>query len=249
MSAARRFLRPTVSSDLNCSLIVSAGFVVGVLVYAGTGLLRSRRQRPGVLPRRPARPRRLPLWEIVGAVTIWGALLGVGAALARLITTGDWLPLALVIAFGLACWFMIWTVMRDTRAGRGGGALSVTLVALLLAGCTGPFPADLRQCARPSAAARTHLERTQPEEGRLPRRAYNPRAERKHGRGGGRDERPARGSLRYMRSSRCAARHESGFSTGCRAAGASSAACYRADNATGWSGGVSIPTSMTHLPR
>src|SRR5258705_4219039 len=43
------------------------------------------------------------------------------------------------------------------------------------------------------------------------RRAYNARAERKYGRGGGRDERPARGSLTYVRSSRCAARHESGF--------------------------------------
>jgi hypothetical protein len=64
-------------------------------------------------------------------------------------------------------------------------------------------------------------------------------------RGGGRDERPARGSLRCVRSFRCAARRESGFSTGCGAAGASSAACYLADDATGWSGGVSIPTSMT----
>lgn len=133
--------------------LLTAGFVVGVLVYAGTGLLRSRRQRPGVLPRWRVRPQRLPLWEIVGAVTIWGALLGVGAALGRLVTTGDWLPLALVIAVGLACWFTIWAVVRHARAGRGGGALSVTLVALLLAGCTGPFSADLRQCARPSAAA------------------------------------------------------------------------------------------------
>ena len=68
-------------------------------------------------------------------------------------------------------------------------------------------------------------------------------------RGGGRDECPARGSLRCMRSFRCAARRESGFSTGCRAAGASSAACCLADDATGWSGGVSIPISMAHLPR
>jgi hypothetical protein len=67
--------------------------------------------------------------------------------------------------------------------------------------------------------------------------------------GAGGDERPARGSLRCVRSFRCAARRESGFSTGCRAAGASSAACYLADDATGWSGGVSIPISMAHLPR
>jgi hypothetical protein len=67
--------------------------------------------------------------------------------------------------------------------------------------------------------------------------------------GAGGTNAPARGSLRCVRSFRCAARQESGFSTGCRAAGASSAACYLADDATGWSGGVSIPTSMAHLPR
>ena len=75
------------------------------------------------------------------------------------------------------------------------------------------------------------------------------RAGRGDGRGGGRDKRPARGSLRCVRSSRCAARHESGFSAGCGAAGASLAACYLADDAARWSGGVSIPTSMVHLPR
>ena len=57
-------------------------------------------------------------------------------------------------------------------------------------------------------------------------------AGRSDGRGGGRDERPARGSLRCVRSFRCAARHESGFSAGCGAAGASSAACYLAADAT-----------------
>ncbi len=71
-------------------------------------------------------------------------------------------------------------------------------------------------------------------------------AERRDGRGGGRGERPARGSLWCVRSSRCAARHKSGFSAGSGAAGASSAACYLADDTTSWSGGVSIPTSMVH---
>ena len=79
--------------------------------------------------------------------------------------------------------------------------------------------------------------------------AIHHNAHRSEARGGARDQRPARGSLRRVRSVCCAARHESGFSTGWRAAGASSAACYRADNATARSGGVSIPTSMTHLPR
>ena len=86
-------------------------------------------------------------------------------------------------------------------------------------------------------------------ERRLPRHAHKRSAGRSDGRGGGRDERPARGSLRCVRSFRCAARHESGFSAGCGAAGTSSAACYLADDATAWSGGVSIPTSMVRLQR
>ena len=85
-----------------------------------------------------------------------------------------------------------------------------------------------------------------PEQDRLPGASGT---QRRESRGGGRSERSARGSLRCVRSSRCAARHKSGISTGWRASGAPSAACYRADGAARWSGGVSIPTSITHLPR
>ncbi len=53
--------------------------------------------------------------------------------------------------------------------------------------------------------ARSHKGARCPDE-RTTRSAY-----RRERRGGGRDERPARGSLRCVRSSRCAARHESGF--------------------------------------
>jgi hypothetical protein len=41
------------------------------------------------------------------------------------------------------------------------------------------------------------------------------------------------------------AKQEDRFSSGCGAAGASSAACYLADDATAWSGGVYILTAMT----
>ena len=66
-------------------------------------------------------------------------------------------------------------------------------------------------------------------------------AQRRESRGGGRSERSARGSLRCVRSSRCAARHKSGISTGWGASGAPSTACYRADGAAG--GPVACPSS------